>query len=125
MTWDWPPYTALSKIIKQAAKDLGVPIEWGGDWRSFKDGPHYQLPRRYVKEYVEKNDAGSTKSRYPTIRRGNHGLDARTLQLLVGVPADGIFGPNTEKAVKAYQQESGLDSDGIVGPATWAALLAD
>ena len=40
VTWDWPPYTALSKVIKQAARDLGVPIEWGGDWKSFKDGPH-------------------------------------------------------------------------------------
>ena len=23
---------------------VGVPIEWGGDWRTFKDGPHFQLP---------------------------------------------------------------------------------
>ena len=34
----------LAPIIKQAAKDVGVPIEWGGDWRTFKDGPHWQLP---------------------------------------------------------------------------------
>ena len=42
--WDWPLYLKLSKIVKQAAKDCGVSIEWGGDWKSFKDGPHFQLP---------------------------------------------------------------------------------
>jgi peptidoglycan L-alanyl-D-glutamate endopeptidase CwlK len=42
--WDWPLYSKLAKAMKQAAKELGVPIEWGGDWVSFKDGPHFQLP---------------------------------------------------------------------------------
>ena len=42
--WDWPLYAAFSKVMKQAAKDVGISIEWGGDWKSFKDGPHYQLP---------------------------------------------------------------------------------
>lgn len=44
VSWDWPLYRRLSLIIKQAAADEGVPIEWGGDWRTFKDGPHWQLP---------------------------------------------------------------------------------
>jgi peptidoglycan L-alanyl-D-glutamate endopeptidase CwlK len=44
VSWDWPLYHRLAKIIKQAAADVGVPIEWGGDWRTFKDGPHWQLP---------------------------------------------------------------------------------
>lgn len=44
VSWDWPLYHKLAPIIKQAAADVGVPIEWGGDWRSFKDGPHWQLP---------------------------------------------------------------------------------
>lgn len=42
--WDWPLYRKLAPIIKQAALDERVAIEWGGDWRSFKDGPHWQLP---------------------------------------------------------------------------------
>ena len=42
--WDWPLYTKLSKAMKAAAKAEKVPIEWGGDWTTFKDGPHYQLP---------------------------------------------------------------------------------
>jgi peptidoglycan L-alanyl-D-glutamate endopeptidase CwlK len=44
VSWDWPLYRKLAPIIKQAAKEVGVPIEWGGDWRTFKDGPHWQLP---------------------------------------------------------------------------------
>ena len=44
VSWDWPLYYRLEPIVKQAANDLGVPLEWGGDWRSFKDGPHWQLP---------------------------------------------------------------------------------
>ena len=42
--WDWPLYYRLAVIVKAAAKEVGVPIEWGGDWKTFKDGPHWQLP---------------------------------------------------------------------------------
>lgn len=43
--WDWPLYNKLAAVMKQAAKDVEVPIEWGGDWPKFKDGPHFQLPK--------------------------------------------------------------------------------
>lgn len=43
--WSWPLYEALSVHIKTTAEELGIPIEWGGDWKSFRDGVHYQLPR--------------------------------------------------------------------------------
>ena len=42
--WDWPLYAKIAKAVKQAAAEVKVPIEWGGDWRTFKDGPHWQLP---------------------------------------------------------------------------------
>ena len=44
--WDWPPFQELAKAFKLAAQELGVPIVWGGDWVSFKDGPHFELDRR-------------------------------------------------------------------------------
>ncbi len=48
--WDWPLYHQLALIIKKAAADEGVQVTWGGDWRSFKDGPHWELPwKRYPK----------------------------------------------------------------------------
>lgn len=42
--WDWPLYAIIAKAMKAAAKAEKVPIEWGGDWATFKDGPHFQLP---------------------------------------------------------------------------------
>lgn len=45
VVWDWPAYRRFSETVKQAARDVAVPIEWGGDWVSFPDGPHWQLPR--------------------------------------------------------------------------------
>lgn len=45
---DWHktgPFREVAKAMKTAAKELGIPIEWGGDWARFVDMPHYQLPR--------------------------------------------------------------------------------
>lgn len=42
--WDWPLYGRIASHMKTAAFQLDIPIEWGGDWVSFKDGPHFQLP---------------------------------------------------------------------------------
>lgn len=39
----WPLYHKLGPAVKAAARKEGVDLEWGGDWRSFKDGPHFQL----------------------------------------------------------------------------------
>lgn len=44
--WDWPLYTKIANAVKKAARELDIPVEWGGDWKSFKDGPHFQLSRR-------------------------------------------------------------------------------
>lgn len=44
LRWDWPLYHHLADTVKAAARDERVPVEWGGDWKSFKDGPHFQLP---------------------------------------------------------------------------------
>lgn len=42
--WDWPPFYLIADAMDKAAAELQVPIEWGGRWRKFKDGPHFQLP---------------------------------------------------------------------------------
>ena len=41
--WDWALYPQIANAMKKAAYELDVPIEWGGDWKTFKDGPHFQL----------------------------------------------------------------------------------
>ena len=45
VSWHWPHYYPLAEAVKRAAAELQVPVEWGGDWITFKDGPHWQLPR--------------------------------------------------------------------------------
>lgn len=44
--WDWPLYGKVAAAFKQAALELGIPIVWGGDWKSLRDGPHVELDRR-------------------------------------------------------------------------------
>lgn len=46
ISWDWKDYPPIEKAMKQAAKDLGVDLEWGGDWKSFPDAPHWQLSHK-------------------------------------------------------------------------------
>jgi peptidoglycan L-alanyl-D-glutamate endopeptidase CwlK len=41
--WDWALYDQIANAMKMAALEEEVKIEWGGDWRSFRDGPHFQL----------------------------------------------------------------------------------
>lgn len=41
--WDWPLFYQLANAMKNAAAELDVDLEWGGDWQTFKDGPHFQL----------------------------------------------------------------------------------
>lgn len=61
-----------------------------------------------------------------TLRRGDRGEDVGIVQRRVGVEDDGIFGPATEAAVRAFQRSivPALVGDGIVGPKTWAYILA-
>lgn len=42
--WDWPLFDHIENAMKEAARLENVKIEWGGDWVTFKDGPHWQLP---------------------------------------------------------------------------------
>ena len=66
---------------------------------------------------------------WPLVKRApNELFPVRSLQDLLSarghaVAVDGIFGPSTEAAVKAFQQSEGLAADGIAGPQTWPKLI--
>ena len=52
---DWEDTAAfrrLGKVVKAKAKALGIPLGWGGDWKTFKDYPHYELSpwRKWAKK---------------------------------------------------------------------------
>jgi cell wall-associated NlpC family hydrolase len=72
--------------------------------------------------------AGKTRSRvHPRriLRLGAAGPEVVHLQRLLGVHADGDFGPSTLRAVRRFQAAHGLLDDGQAGPHTWAALEAE
>lgn len=57
LTWDWKYYHKLTPHIWRIAKELGIEgLEWGGNWKSFKDGPHWQLSWRMFSGNVEYAD---------------------------------------------------------------------
>ncbi|MCW5723460.1 MAG: M15 family metallopeptidase [Maricaulaceae bacterium] len=41
--WDWPLYHKIKAAFDRASEATGIRFQWGGDWRSFPDGPHFQL----------------------------------------------------------------------------------
>jgi peptidoglycan hydrolase-like protein with peptidoglycan-binding domain len=65
---------------------------------------------------------------WPLVRQGDRDHPVKTLQYLLRerghtVTVDGIFGPKTDAAVRAFQHSAHLAVDGIVGPNTWSALI--
>ena len=57
-----------------------------------------------------------------TFKKGSKGKNVTLIQQALGIKADGVFGAQTEEAVKAWQSSHGLDPDGIVGSLTWQSL---
>ena len=45
VTWKWAACQRVAKAFKQSAAELKIPIVWGGDWKTFKDGVHVELSR--------------------------------------------------------------------------------
>ena len=43
VSWEWKYYYQIADAMKKAASELNISIDWGGDWKKFKDGPHFQL----------------------------------------------------------------------------------
>ena len=65
----------------------------------------------------------------PTLRKGDRGEAVKELQRLLNkygylLQVDGIWGPQTDSAVRGFQYRAGLVVDGIVGPKTWGKLMS-
>lgn len=43
--WDWPLYPRIAEAFKAVARERGVGLIWGGDWKTLRDGPHFELDR--------------------------------------------------------------------------------
>jgi peptidoglycan hydrolase-like protein with peptidoglycan-binding domain len=69
-------------------------------------------------DVVSADGGAITASSEETLRKGDRGPAVRRLQRRLRVPADGVFGPQTDRAVRRFQRRHGLVADGIVGPMT-------
>lgn len=106
--------------VQLTACNRDIPGYMRRDWAT-----HGKLP------WVTYENTRATGVELPTLRQGSKGEAVRALQLLLAgrgeaLPvwgADGAFGSETEKAVRAYQAKNGLAADGLCGPATWSKLL--
>lgn len=56
------------------------------------------------------------------LKKGSRGPEVEKLQQILKLAADGIFGSDTEAAVKQWQANNGLSADGMVGPNTWGKM---
>lgn len=103
-------FKALSNAVRGLCATLGEPFPTG---KPTVGGNIVTLVQKVL-----------VKSVNATIRRGMTGVLVKDWQRAIGVVADGIFGPITEKRTMEWQTAHGLKPDGIVGPLTWTALEA-
>jgi len=98
-------------------------------WRMLEEvagGPLFQPEEYLTTETVGRGDGDH--GRYPTLRQGASGEWVEYLQTLLagqltgGVRVTGHFGPDTDDAVRTFQQGTNLHIDGIVGEDTWHML---
>lgn len=108
------------KSAIQYAKSIG--FTWGGDWSGFVDQPHLQFE---YKGYGTDKVLEAKPPVYPgtVLKSGSKGNSVKLVQKELGITADGIFGQNTDRAVRNFQKKNGLRIDGKVGPKTWAKLF--
>lgn len=145
--WAWLGYASVDALVDEArsgtAGQLNLMaryIDKAGladalrqrDWAAFArgyNGPGFRkngYDRKLAKAYTRysRDNVGTP---YTLLRRGMRGDAVRNLQILLNghgfcLRIDGVFGPQTEGAVRRFQDRQGLLVDGIVGPATMTAL---
>ena len=109
--WAWKPYSGANPHTHHAHV-------------SIKSSPNlYDSEQPWVFTLPLPMGTASPILDMPVLKRGSKGDSVRKLQALLGIIADGSFGPVTEDAVRSFQKQQGLVADGIVGVYTWDRLL--
>jgi len=115
----------VSFVKKNGLADELARHDWAGFARRY-NGPAFRENRYDTKlaaaYALHSRGAARADNPRPTLRLGDDGQFVKELQGLLGITADGDFGPGTKAAVVAFQTKKGLVADGIVGRGTWAAL---
>lgn len=88
--FDWPLYDRLAPAVKSAAQAEGVAIVWGGDWKSFRDGPHFELDRKVYPEGNWESKAKPSAERTSPAQSTTVQASAVQVATGVGAAASGI-----------------------------------
>lgn len=127
-------WTVDSKWRRVGAIGKSLGLEWGGDWTSFKDYPHFQLTFGLTCADLRAGkkpptSSGTSNTQSGVIKKGDNNNNVVALQsklnvLGYGLTVDGDFGQATFNAVVSFQKKYGLTADGIAGKATLDKLNA-
>ena len=98
--------------------------------RSGYPGRYDQAKDKANKLLSEASGAPLPDAEWPKIKNGSNGADVETAQYLLTAHkhkavVDGDFGPQTEKAAKAFQKDKKLVVDGVIGSQTWPVLVIE
>lgn len=137
--WAAVQIDAYSRGVAAILKHVGADASWccgHKEYRlplGYKSDPSFEMApfRAAVAAILAGTDAppppipARDAADRPTLRRGMPKCaDVATMQAKLGLADDGVFGPGTEAAVRAFQRTHALVPDGIVGPKSWAAIMA-
>lgn len=150
--WAWLGYASIDALVEEARSGASGQLrlmasyiakagladalrrrDWVAVARGY-NGPAFaknnydgKLARAYARHAADISGSKSKNAATGLLKRGSRGDAVRTLQIALlaaghALAIDGIFGPETERSVRAFQARHHLVVDGIVGPATMAAL---
>ncbi|MEO4001609.1 N-acetylmuramidase domain-containing protein [Mesorhizobium sp. CAU 1732] len=146
--WAWLGFATVEALVAQARSGVGGQLRLmtryivkagladalrNRDWASFArgyNGPGYrrnEYDTKLARAYARYEKMQEPAQKTALLRRGARGKDVVFVQTALAergivLAIDGIFGAQTERAVRDYQRDKGLVVDGIVGQATRAAL---
>ena len=92
------------------------------EWQQKQISEYQLFLLKGLKPFLDVNVPNPPQTTYPVLRMGSKGEAVKELQRLLGITADGSFGPITFKILIAFQRSHGLVADGIVGAKTWSEL---
>ena len=121
-------YTGNGDLVHAKGHDYGVVREAIDKLIAKGEITHYGIPCGLYSTEELKEAGIDPGLNIPILRRGSEGKYVQILQQALnneigaGLTVDGVFGNNTEEALKKYQAEHKLTADGVCGPKTWAEL---
>lgn len=119
IAWAWRPYTgsnAHNHHVHVSVKSAKALYDDDQPW-------DFKLSTVSTPDPATETPPPAPVKKMPMLKRGDRGEEVTVLQRGLGIKVDGVFGDDTDKAVRQFQTENGLTADGVVGPYTWEHIV--